>query len=140
MKIDLTAVLPTKTNPYAKFVYAVLGVGVLLVADDTLQGDVARWVTVLAGVLTPAAVYQADSTPPDGYVGEGPAEPKSTTRDLVTEPLRTTQDRGLCHALKSERRPPDVPGTPSRGERCPTPLRRPTAAHPSSSGRSPAGP
>lgn len=61
MKFDLTALLPTKLKPYAKFVYAILGVAVLLVADGTLHGQIATIVTSVAAVLTPAAVYQADN-------------------------------------------------------------------------------
>lgn len=61
MKLDLTTLLPTRLRPYAKLVYAVLGVAVLLVADGTLTGTVATVVTDVAAVLTPAAVYQAEN-------------------------------------------------------------------------------
>lgn len=82
MKIDLAALLPTKLKPYAKFVYAILGVAVLLVADGVLTGDAAHYVTLLAAVLTPAAVYQADngtagwSTPAsDPQTDDAPSDP-----------------------------------------------------------------
>jgi hypothetical protein len=59
MKVDLTSVLPTTWRPYAKLVYAVLGVAALLVANGVLTGTAATVVTAIGAALGTGGVYAA---------------------------------------------------------------------------------
>ena len=68
MKFNLTNLLPKKLQPYAKYVYALLGFAAYLVAQGLIEGDVATWITAIAGaLLVPGATYHAENrTPYDG--------------------------------------------------------------------------
>lgn len=62
MKFNLTDLLPAKLQPYAKYVYALIGFAAYLVAQGLIDGDVATWVTAIAGALAvPGVTYHAEN-------------------------------------------------------------------------------
>lgn len=61
MNSTLTSVLPKAWRPYAKLVYAALGVAALLVANGVLTGTAATVVTILGAVLGTGGVYAASN-------------------------------------------------------------------------------
>lgn len=83
MKFNLTDLLPARLRPYAKYVYALLGFGVFLATQGLIDGEVAHWVTAIAGLLAvPGLTYHAENrtgvniddpelaVPDDGYEPE----------------------------------------------------------------------
>lgn len=69
MKFNLTNLLPSRWQPYAKYIYAVLAFAAYLVAQGLIDGNLATWITAITGlILVPGATYHAENR--TAYDGE----------------------------------------------------------------------